>query len=102
MEIIKNGKEYFYSMPPEYIKGYDYHKLIDILSDLDIEIARSGRKYCYVFSPKKILTKLKKYFKNVEHNSYDKRDKLHCYMITLLSDEEFEKIYHPEGYDYDS
>jgi len=92
MEIIKNNKRYFYSMPT--FKDVDYSYIADILSDLDIERCRINIKFCWIFSKNKILTKLKHKFKNKEisYDGVDIYDNTHMYTIKLVKDDEFEKI----------
>lgn len=90
MKINKNGKNYFYWYPN--YNGYDYNYLVDKLSDLDIETARIGYKYCRIKSNKRILTKLKKFFGNdkVVLNNFDLK---YSYTIFLLEENEILKIF---------
>ena len=82
MEIIKNNKLYFYSVP-NYI-DYDYNYLCEKLAELNITRTKINNKYCLVFSDKKILTKLKKYFKTkILYNGVDDYDNSHIYTITF-------------------
>jgi len=79
MEIIKNNKTYFYSVPNY---NYNYNYLCEKLAELNINRTRINYKYCLVFSNKKILTKLKKYFKNeILYNGVDDLDNSYIYTI---------------------
>ena len=78
MEIIKNNKKYFYSVPND--NKYDYNYLCNKLAELNITKSRINHKYCLVFSEKKILTKLKKSF-NVKFTCVDDQDKMYIYTI---------------------
>ncbi len=92
MEIIKNNKKYFYSIPT--FKDVDYSYLTNILSDLDIERCRINIKFCWIFSKKKILTKLKYKFNKKEINYYgiDNYDNSYIYRVSLITKEDFDKI----------
>ena len=88
MEIIKNNKTYSYFIPDN--DDYDYEYLAYKLAELNIERVRINLRFCWIFSKKKILTKLKKYFKNrVKYDGIDDYDNSYMYTIILLNDEEF-------------
>jgi hypothetical protein len=75
MEIIKNKKTYFYSIPS--IGNFEY--LTEKLSDLDLNKVRITSRYTLIFNDKRILSKLKKYFDDVY--LYDKNNKEYIYII---------------------
>jgi len=79
MKIIKNNKIYFYNTPND----KDYSDIINILSDLNIDRTRINTKYCLIFSKKRILTKLKKHYKNIIVEGIDNYDNSYIYKITF-------------------
>lgn len=81
MEIIKNNKIYFYSI----IDNGEYNYLCDKLSDLNITRCRINKRYCSLFSKKRILTKLKKYFSKdkITFEGIDDYDKSYIYVINF-------------------
>jgi hypothetical protein len=91
MEIIKNNKKYWYNIPTT--GQYDYKNLIEKLSELDVERTRINYKYCWLYSNKKILTKLKKHFKDVKFDGIDDYDQTYMYTITLLNDKDFNNFW---------
>jgi len=91
MEIIKNNKKYIYNIPT--YKDVDYSYLSNILSDLDIERCRVNIKFCWLFSKKRILIKLRKFFKSdIKYYGKDDYDNTYIYKIVLISPEDFNKI----------
>lgn len=77
MEVIKNNITYFYNVPFD----KDYNFIVNILSDIGIKRCRINTKYCLVFYNKKILTKLKRNFKNVSFEGKDNWDNSFMYKI---------------------
>ena len=79
MEINQNNKVYFYNVPLD----KDYSHLTQILAELDIQRCRINSRYCLVFYSRKILTKLKKYFKHVSYYGQDEYDQSYMYKIIV-------------------
>lgn len=77
--IIKNNKTYFYNTPND----KDYTNIVEFLSDMDIERTRINYKYCVLYSKIKILTKIKKIFKNTTCEGFDNYDNTHIYKINF-------------------
>lgn len=91
IEIKKNNKTYFYSIP-EYNIDY-YEKISNFLAELDIDRGKVNARFCSIYSKKRILTKIKNFFKNkkIEYYGIDKFDNTYIYSITLFNDEEWSK-----------